>query len=366
MTVADQPTGPQGRMIAPMATPCTEPVPIHRGVNFGFWARAGWYASAAAAEAVERMADTGVRQVCVIVTVSADTAFSTRQYRDFVNTPSDLEVARIIERIHAKGMQVQLRPMLECHDGLQRSHINFQDDGLIIPGHPFTYWQQWFASFEARSVFYARLARETGCAMYGLDSELDQTARHDQHWRRVVQAVRSEFPGHLTSSFTEGCPIDRLLERPGCWFRELDSLGLSMYHPLGRADEDLSALSLADLASRVAPLVERDRQRQAKLGIPLYFGEIGCCATRNAMANPCYWNHPGGYDGEEQARYFEAVMTAYWDQPWWMGAYWWKWDEQNDRPQFRDDPRGDKGFTVHGKPAQAAMRRWYGRPERRA
>jgi len=340
--------------------------PIHRGMTFGFWARAGYYASPAAAEAVARMADSGIDHVCLIVTVNSDTAFSLRQYRDFVNTPSDLEIARIIERIHAKGMQVQLRPMLECLDGLQRCHINFPDDGLIIPNRPFTYWQQWFDSFRERSVYYARLARETGCAVYGLDSELDKTARHNAHWQQVVAAVRSEYKGHLTASFTEGCPIDRLLEQPGCWFRELDSLGLSMYHPLGTADEDLASLSIEALAGRVAHLVERDRKRAELLGKPVYFGEIGCCATRNATAKPYFWNHPGGYDGNEQARYFEALMTAYWQQPWWMGAYWWKWDEQNDRPQFRDDPRGDKGFTVWGKPALASMKHWYGRPERRA
>lgn len=341
------------------------PAPIQRGMSFGFWARAGWYASPAAAEAVDRMADTGIDHVCVIVCVNADTVHSTRQYRDFVNTPSDLEVARIIERIHAKGMRVQLRPMLECHDGLQRYFVNFPDDGLIIPGHPYTYWQQWFASFEARCVYYARLARETGCAVYGLDSELDQTARQNAHWQRVVQAVRAEFKGHLTASFTENCPIDRLLDKPDCWFRDLDSLGLSMYAPLGSPDEDMAKLSIAELAARAAPLVERDRKRAEKLGKPVYFGEIGCCATKNATSKPYYWANPGGYDGDEQARYLDAILTAYWDQPWFGGAYWWKWDEQNDRPQFRDDPRGDKGFTLWGKPGLATMKRWYGRPERR-
>lgn len=341
-------------------------VPIHRGMNFGFCARAGWYASPAAAEAVARMADTGVDHVCVIVQVMVERIHDTRQFRDFTHTPSDLEVARIIERIHAAGMRVQLRPMLEGFDGLHRPHVDFRDDGLIIPGRPHTYWADWFASFEARCLYYARLARETGCEVYGLDSELDKTARHDAHWRRIVQAVRSEYAGHVTSSFTEGCPIDAHLAKPDCWFRELDSLGLSMYHALGRPDEDLSQLPIAALAARVAHCVERDRKRAASLGRPVYFGEIGCCATRGATSRPSYWSNPGGYDGEEQARYFEALMTAYWQEPWWMGAYWWKWDEQNDRPQFRDDPRGDKGFTVWGKPAQQAMRRWFGRPERRA
>jgi len=62
----------------------------------------------------------------------------------------------------------------------------------------------------------------------------------------------------------------------------------------------------------------------------------------------------------------DAVCSTFWNEPWWMGLYWWKWDEQNHRPQFHDDPRGDKGFTLWGKPAADTMKRWYGRPDRRA
>jgi hypothetical protein len=40
---------------------------------------------------------------------------------------------------------------------------------------------------------------------------------------------------------------------------------------------------------------------------------------------------------------------------------WWKWDEQNNRAEFHDDPAGDKGFTIRGKPAQEVMRRLYTR-----
>lgn len=81
--------------------------------------------------------------------------------------------------------------------------------------------------------------------------------------------------------------------------------------------------------------------------------------------NPSGWNAEGGYDGDEQANYLEAVFRTFWDEPWWAGLYWWKWDEQNDRPQFKNDPRGDKGFTVWGKPAAETMKRWYGRGDRR-
>ena len=76
--------------------------------------------------------------------------------------------------------------------------------------------------------------------------------------------------------------------------------------------------------------------------------------------NPSGWAPGGRYDGQEQANYLEALLTAFRDEPWWYGLYWWKWDEQNYRPEMHDDPAGDKGFTVSGKPAQQVMRRLYG------
>lgn len=65
---------------------------------------------------------------------------------------------------------------------------------------------------------------------------------------------------------------------------------------------------------------------------------------------------------DEQAGHLEAVLRTFWDEPWWAGMYWWKWDEQNDRAAFKTDPRGDKGFTLWGKPSAEVMKRWYAKP----
>jgi hypothetical protein len=54
----------------------------------------------------------------------------------------------------------------------------------------------------------------------------------------------------------------------------------------------------------------------------------------------------------------EATSKAFGAEPWWRGLFWWKWDEQNERPQFHDDPAGDKGFTIDGKPAAKVMENW--------
>ena len=63
-------------------------------------------------------------------------------------------------------------------------------------------------------------------------------------------------------------------------------------------------------------------------------------------------------DENTKNNYIEAVIRAYAHQPWWHGFFLWKWDEHIDREQFHNDPAGDKGFTVSGKPAAQVLKRW--------
>ncbi|MBR4220781.1 MAG: hypothetical protein IKR81_06475, partial [Victivallales bacterium] len=95
-----------------------------------------------------------------------------------------------------------------------------------------------------------------------------------------------------------------------------------------------------------------------KLGTCFYLGECGCCSSENATKLPYFWKNGTKYDGQQQADYMEAVIRLFSEHPWWGGMFWWKWDENNYRPEFKSDPAGDRGFTISGKPAETIMRRW--------
>ena len=95
-----------------------------------------------------------------------------------------------------------------------------------------------------------------------------------------------------------------------------------------------------------------------KYGKPFYCGECGCCAVENATKLPYFWKNGKYYDGQQQADYMAAVIRLFEDYPWWDGMFWWKWDQQIVRPDFLDDPAGDKGFTIYGKPAAEVMHEW--------
>jgi len=328
---------------------------LHRGMTYGFYARNGYYSSARAKEDVAKMADLGIEWVCVVATVLQETFASTRMYRDFKMTPGDDEIRDIVDAFHRRGMKVQLRPMLECWDGAQRMQIRFPNEVEIMPGKPMNHWTLWFDSLVERTLHYGALATRSGCEAFGLDSELDFTVGQNAHWKRVVQAARSVFSGHLTTGHTNAVDFLAELAKPDHWFYDLDSLGTSFYTPVA----DKAGATADEMRAKLKGPLEHFRKIADRYGKPFYFAECGCCSSAGATQKPWFWGTPGGYDGEEQARFLEAVLDTFWAEPWWMGMYWWKWDEQNHRPQFKDDPRGDKGFTLDGKPAAQVMKRWY-------
>ncbi len=334
-------------------------VPFQRGMTFGFYARRGVYSSEWARREILKMRRLGVDCVGLIVTVFRENDYSTREFLDFAESPGELETARLIDFIHAEGMKVMLRPMLESHDGNGRLQVNFAPDRERIPGKVSAAWSRWFDSFRARTRVMATLAAETGCEFYGLDSELDCTVSHRHEWKEVIKVARECFPGPITSCHTHNkFDFETELADPAHWFRDLDFLQTSFY----RQGADAPGWTADQMVEKLIP--ERDRYRRIAtlLGKPVMFGECGCTSSTGGAVSPSGWRGNGGYAPEEQANYLEAVCRLFWPEPWFRGLYWWKWDEENPRRQFSDDPAGDKGFILDGKPAADTLKHWYGTP----
>jgi len=330
----------------------------HCGVTFGFYARNGYYSSAKARDEVDEIARTGANWIVLVVTVMQETYAAVRQFRDFVNTPNDIELKEIIDYIHAKGIRVQLRPMLECFDGKGRLGVNFPADCERIPGLVCDYASRWFASMADRSAYYARIAEMTGCEMYCLDSELDYIIRFQKEWKEVIRRVREVYSGPVTSCHTIHTRVidfEKELAKKDHWFYDLDALSISDYIKCA----DRGGLTADEMAANMT--AERDKLRRiaALYQKPILFGEIGCNTAFGGAKSPSSWTNDSQYDEDEQANFLEAVMRTFSEETWWSGLYWWKWEEQNARPWMVDPSMGDLGFTVRGKKSQRVMKHWF-------
>jgi len=151
---------------------------------------------------IDAIARAGATWVTVVPTVWQDTCSSSFQYKDFALTPNDIELMDAIDLIHAKGMKVQLRPMLECKDGIGRLGVWMIPDRERMPGRATRERAKWFASMAARSAYYARIAERTKCEAFCLDSELDRMVEENDKWKAVIAAVRGVYSGPVTSCHT--------------------------------------------------------------------------------------------------------------------------------------------------------------------
>lgn len=178
------------------------PREVQWGVTFGFYAPTGYMGSDKAKEEIDAIAAAGANWVTVVPIVWQDSYCSDLQYKDFAHSQSDLDLKDAIDYIHSKGMKVQLRPMLECKDGIGRLGVWMIRDRERMPGRVCDHRAKWFKSMAERSVYYARIAERTKCELFCLDSELDKMVEENEKWKSVVAAVREVYSGPVTSCHT--------------------------------------------------------------------------------------------------------------------------------------------------------------------
>lgn len=323
--------------------------PFLKGVSFGFMARNGYYRSVAAQQAVEAIYASGADAVALIVTIVQESYHSTRMVADFHHTPGDLELAGMVEAFHQRGIRVMLKPMIECLDSVWRGHIKFPPAQQMIEGVQTDNWSDWFGHYADCMGHYARLAQDTGVDLFCIGCELLGCEPQEAYWPDVIARVRAEYTGPVTynaDQFRPGRPFVRN------WFRLLDLLGVSFYTgvPGAQPSADLIAEALRPSADALEAV-------SREIALPLFFAECGCRSVEDGTREPWRYDLVGAYDGAAQANYLQGVLQAFSDCPWWRGLMWWKWDEQQIRPQY-NHPTGETGFTIAGKPAADVFRRW--------
>lgn len=324
-----------------------------KGVSFGFMARNGYYSSEAGQQEINKIIASGADSVALMATILQDTFASTRMYRDFELTPSDIELQDAIRQFHKAGIRVMLKPILEHHDSTHRCKVNFPVGQEQIAGVRTDYWGEWFRNYTFALLHYARIAEAENVEMFCVGCEMTGVEKQESYWPPLLAEIRKVYHGLLT--YNTPAWWDYALEQNWMrsWYPQLDMLGISHYYG---ADADCT--SAEKLAEYMQGLVKNLSTAAEKLGKPIFMAEVGCRSVEGAQVVPsdCWHNH-GEYDGEIQAAYMQSMFLAFSPQPWWSGFFWWKWDEQQNRPQFHKKG-GDTGFTIAGKPAEKVFRDW--------
>ena len=333
---------------------------FHRGMNFGFMSRRGYYSQPEVKKQPELMQKIGVNWVTLNANLCQDTFFSSHVYLDPDFSSGEVELSEMAKNLHDHGIRILLKPCLTSLDSAWMGAVNFPT--ATLDGTPVDFWSKWFESFREALKYYADFSERNHIDALIIGAEYFGTETQDEQWRKCIETVRQHYSGPVTYECTQTA-----LKRQVKWLNELDFLSMSFYPPgteiAFRNDDQFHQvphISLEEMIAALSKHLEFTQSFSDGFGKkPIAFTEIGTRSAHGNVILPFNYTADSYYDGEEQANYMEAVFSTFSKLPCWLGPYWWKWDETQYRPQYNGDPAGDRGFTIQGKPAEKVLRKWF-------
>jgi len=316
-----------------------------KGYTYGFMAKRGDYRSEAGIQSQELLFQTGINWMCLAVSLTQETAHSTKVEFDFGSSSSDRDIMAAVERAHNNGIKVCLKPMVNCRDGVWRAYINFADSDFAGKD---PYWDQWFESYGNFMKYYAELAEETDCEMLCIGCEMCGTERKEKHWRALISEIRKIYSGKLIYNTNHGHEDDVR------WFDAVDYVGTSAYFPVakegGASSEEMQKVWLK-IRDNMYKIYEKWQKK-------IVFIEIGCRSANGCATMPWDFTHTElPHDEDEQANFFDSCLKVFADQEWFGGVFWWDWSTfiYDDE----ETAKKDNGFNIHLKKAEKVLKLWY-------
>lgn len=227
---------------------------------------------------------------------------------------------------HALGIKVMLKPGIWVRGGHFAGDVVFHSPAVRA---------EWFKNYSRFIVRYARFAARIHADVFCVGGEFIHLTPYAAQWRRIIARVRKVYPGPLTYGANFGSEFEQLR-----FWDALDYIGLQEYYPLPRN------LSTAALLQKVTAVQKRFHK-------PVIFTEAGFPSIAGANLYPWKDGARGKVDLSLQARCYEAIFRAFYNQPWFKGMYWWKIGTNG-----YGGPR-DTSLTPWDKPAMSVIKQWY-------
>ncbi len=299
------------------------------------------YRSMSSQRALDELFATGANYISLLVTWYQDDVTTQEIYRA-PNTPSDEDLAYVIEYAHAHGVKVLLKPQVDFSndEAHWRGQIAFESEQD---------WHAWFASYREFILHYAKFAQENGVEEFSVGTELVGTSARTADWRAIIRAARQEYTGLLTYSANHSGEEVQVQ-----FWNELDFIGINVFYHLTnyRTPSMEQILEGWQLPVRQLTNVHNNFPKR-----PIVFTEVGYPSMDLASVWPWNWQRNGAVDLQEQAMLYQGLFETWWHHPereWFRGMFIWNWlaDPNQGGP---DDPN----YTPHGKPAEQILKYYY-------
>jgi PEP-CTERM motif len=267
-------------------------------------------------------------------------------YSSYSATTTQIQDA--INEIHAMGMNVMLKPMVDVNGGAWR--------GMISPVGTANV-NAWFASYQTFIDSMATIAEQNvnTVKLFSVGCELNNMEQYTSNWTTLISSVRSIYSGKLTYAANWSVNGNNMGGYQNiAWWNQLDEIGIDAYFPLADTP-DPSEATLQTSWDRLAISINGWRQTAGLTNKNVVFTEVGYQAQAATAENPAGTSTSAPQDIPAQANCYQALLSVMSAEPWWDGAFWWEEGSPDAVPS------NDNGFSPANKPQTLSdLKSYYG------
>lgn len=200
-------------------------------------------------------------------------------------------------------------------------------------------WDDFNQTYEQYVLHYARLSEKYDVELFCMGTELKTfVKKHELYWNKLIKKIRKVYSGKLVYAAN----WDNFDKIP--FWKELDYIGVDAYFPL--SNEKTPVLySLTSSWEKWWTILRNLSEENAK---KIIFTEIGYRSIDYTTRQPWVSYEDFGDENQQaQLLAYQAFFESAKSQPFFEGAFLWKWHESTHLP-----PKGNEKYTFQNKLAE--------------
>jgi hypothetical protein len=242
-----------------------------------------------------------------------------------------------IKMAHQKGLKVMMKPHIWLGWGAFTGHLDFKTENE---------WAAFEKSYLAYLLTFAKIAQDENVELFCIATEMqNHVKKRPSFWKEAIVAIKQVYHGKIT--YAENW--DAYTEVP--FWQQLDYVGIDGYFPLSKLknpDKKNLAKGWKDHLKRMSEFSSAQKR-------PILFTEIGYRSCDFSTEKPWETDFSLPENENLQAIAYQAFFDEVWQQPYFAGAFIWKWF-----PSLPTHARFKDTFTPQNKKAELVLKTAFG------